>query len=48
VAHAAGAQVSGTGITLTAPLSREHAGDTQVTGDISTPGAQNNYFRKGQ
>jgi hypothetical protein len=47
VAHAAGAQVSGTGITLTAPLSREHAGDAQVTGDISTPGARNEYSRKG-
>jgi hypothetical protein len=45
-AHAAGAQVSGTGITLAAPLSREHASEAQVTGSVSTPGAQNRYFRK--
>jgi len=48
MAHSAGAQISGTGITLAAPLSHEHASDAQVTGDISTPGAPNNYFRKGQ
>ena len=45
-AHAAGAQVSGTGITLAAPLSREHASEAQVTGSVSTPGARNRYFRK--
>ena len=44
--HAAGAAVSGTGITLTAPLTREHAADVQITGSISTPGAPNRYFRK--
>ncbi|HET7347098.1 MAG TPA: alpha-N-arabinofuranosidase, partial [Acidobacteriaceae bacterium] len=46
VAHAAGAEVSGTGITLTAPLSREHAGGAQVVGSLSTPGAPNHYYRK--
>ncbi len=46
LAHAAGAQVSGSGITLTSPLSREHPGNAPVTGSISTPGAPNRYFRK--
>ena len=46
LAHAAGAQVSGTGITLTVPLSREHPIESQITGDISTPGAPNRYSKK--
>ena len=46
LAHAAGAQVSGSGITLTSPLGREHPGDAPVTGSISTPGAPNRYVRK--
>ena len=41
----AGTEVSGTGITLTRPLSREHARESQVTGSLSTPGAPNHYFR---
>jgi non-reducing end alpha-L-arabinofuranosidase len=45
LAHAAGAEVSGTGITLTAPLTREHASEAQVTGGLSTPGAPNHYSR---
>jgi len=45
-AHAAGTEVSGTGITLTAPLAREHPHDAQVTGSISTPGAPNQYSRR--
>ena len=45
-AHAAGAEVSGTGLTLTAPLQRDHAGKTQVTGGVPTPGAPNHFFRK--
>ena len=45
-AHAAGAQVSGTGITLASPLSRAHAGDAAVTGNTSTPGSANRYFRE--
>ena len=46
MAHAAGAQVSGTGITLTAPLTHGHAREAVVTGSISTPGAPNHYFRR--
>ncbi len=42
-AHAAGAQVSGTGLTLTARLTRAHATGAQVSSDIPTPGAPNKY-----
>jgi hypothetical protein len=42
-AHAAGAQVSGSGITLTAALTRAHAIGAQVTSDVPTPGAPNKY-----
>ncbi|MGA2571898.1 MAG: arabinofuranosidase catalytic domain-containing protein [Terracidiphilus sp.] len=42
-AHAAGAQVSGTGITLTAPLTRAHPSGAQVTDNVPTPGAPNQY-----
>jgi hypothetical protein len=42
-AHAADAQVSGTGITLKAGLSRAHSGGTQVTDNVPTPGAPNRY-----
>jgi hypothetical protein len=45
-AHAAGAEVSGTGITLSAALSRAHAGGAQVTDNIPTPGAPNQYNQK--
>jgi hypothetical protein len=45
-AHAAGAQLSGTGITLTSALTREHASEAQVAGSASTPGAPNHYYRK--
>ncbi|HWE87184.1 MAG TPA: arabinofuranosidase catalytic domain-containing protein [Terracidiphilus sp.] len=44
-AHAAGEQVSGTGITLAAPLTREHGREASVTGSVSTPGAPNRYDR---
>jgi hypothetical protein len=44
-AHAAGAQVSGTGITLTAALTRAHASGTQVAENVPTPGAPNSYYR---
>ena len=44
-AHAAGAQVSGTGITLNAALSKTHASGTQVARSLPTPGAPNQYFR---
>ena len=41
--HAAGTQVSGTGITLRTRLTREHATEVPVTGAVSTPGAPNDY-----
>ena len=44
-AHAAGTEVSGTGITLTAPLTHEHESGATVTGSIATPGAPNKYDR---
>jgi hypothetical protein len=44
-AHAAGAQVSGTGITLTAPLTRAHAIGVPVATNVPTPGAPNKYSR---
>jgi hypothetical protein len=44
-AHAADAQVSGTGITLTAPLTRAHAGGAQVADNNPTPGARNQFQR---
>jgi hypothetical protein len=43
-AHAAGAQVSGTGITLTAALTRAHASGAQVADNVPTPGAPNKYY----
>ena len=44
-AHAAGAQLSGTGITLTAALTKAHASGVQVASDLPTPGAPNKYIR---
>jgi hypothetical protein len=41
--HAAGAQISGSGISLTAPLTRTHASGAQVSDNVSTPGATNQY-----
>ncbi len=46
LAHAEGAQVSGSGITLTAALSKTHASGSPVTGGVPTPGAPNQYFRR--
>ena len=43
LAHAASAQVSGTGITFTAALTRAHASGTQVLTNLPTPGAPNRY-----
>jgi hypothetical protein len=43
-AHAAGAQVSGTGITFTAPLSRAHEIGVPVSNGVPTPGAPNQYY----
>ena len=44
-AHAAGAQISGTGITLTTALTRAHARGAQVAASVPTPGAPNKYYR---
>lgn len=43
LAHAKGAQVSGTGITLAAPLTKAHDAGAPVAGDVPTPGAPNRY-----
>ena len=45
-AHAASAQVSGSGITLTTALTRTHSSGTQVSDNLPTPGAPNRYYRK--
>ena len=47
-AHAAGSQVSGTGITLSNALSRAHSRGTPITDNSPTPGAPNKYSRKSQ
>ncbi len=44
-AHAAGAQLAGSGVTLAAALTKTHAGAAQVTRSLPTPGAPNQYFR---
>jgi hypothetical protein len=44
--HAVGAQVSGTGITLTTALTKAHPGGAPVAGSVPTPGAPNQYYRK--
>ena len=44
-AHAAGAQVSGTGITLSAALTKAHSSGAQVGVGLPTPGAPNQYQR---
>jgi len=46
LAHASGAQVSGTGITLAAPLNRAHPVGAVVATSAPTPGAPNRYLRK--
>jgi len=46
IAHAVGAQVSGTGITFTTPLAKTHDISAQVTSNLPTPGAPNQYTRK--
>ena len=45
-AHAAGAQVSGSGITLTAALTQAHANGALVASHAPTPGAPNQYYRR--
>ena len=42
-AHAAGAQISGSGISLTTPLTRTHTDGAQVSDSVPTPGAPNQY-----
>ena len=42
-AHASGTEISGTGITLTAPLTKPHPGGALVASDLPTPGAPNKY-----
>jgi hypothetical protein len=44
-AHAAGAQVAGTGITVAAALTRAHENGAQVAVSLPTPGAPNRYDR---
>jgi len=46
LAHAAGAQVSGTGITLTGALTKAHASGAPVSSGVPTPGAPNQYYRR--
>ncbi len=43
--HAVGAQVSGTGITFTAPLTKYHNGGTQILSGTPTPGKPNQYTK---
>jgi hypothetical protein len=47
VAHAAGAQVAGTGITLTGALTKAHASGAPAASGVPTPGAPNQYSRRG-
>ena len=45
-AHAAGEQISGSGISLTASLARTHNSGAQVSDNVPTPGAPNQYHRR--
>jgi hypothetical protein len=45
-AHAVGAQVSGSGITFAAPLTRAYENGSQVASNLPTPGKPNQYIRK--
>jgi hypothetical protein len=45
-AHAADAQVSGSGITFAGALTKAHSSGAQVAGGIPTPGAPNQYARR--
>jgi hypothetical protein len=44
--YEAGVSLSGTGITLTAPLKKEHFSGEQLASDLPTPGMPNRYYRK--
>jgi len=45
-AHIAGTQVSGSGITLAASLTKAHDKGTPVAANLPTPGEPNQFFRK--
>jgi len=45
-AHAVGVQVSGSGITLSAPLTKSHGNATPIASSIPTPGEPNQYIKK--
>jgi hypothetical protein len=45
-AHEAGAQLSGSGITLTKPLTKAHVLGAQLSDNIPTPGVPNRYHRR--
>jgi len=45
-AHSAGAEVSGSGITLTAALKGAHPSGAQITDNLPTPGAPNKYSKR--
>jgi hypothetical protein len=45
LAHGAGAQVSGSGITLTSELTKAHGVGAPVECDVPTPGGPNRYSR---
>ena len=47
-AHAAGAQLSGSGVTLTTALTKAHESGAQVSANVPTPGAPNSYARRTQ
>jgi hypothetical protein len=46
--HAAGVQISGSGITIMSGLTRAHASDAQVAANVPTPGGPNQYSRRGR
>jgi hypothetical protein len=47
-AHARDAQVSGSGITLTTPLTLAHDSGAQIVNGVPTPGAPNQYYSRHQ
>jgi hypothetical protein len=44
--YAVGAQISGSGITLAAPLTKAHDGGTPIGSHLPTPGEPNQYARR--
>lgn len=44
--HAAGTEVSGSGLALTTALTRAHGSGAQVSDNVPTPGAPNQYHKK--